>query len=202
MLEIENFEDRSGGIAFDPNRDLLNAPAKLTGAARDMFTNGFFTARPIAVQNQTHVIKSKTSGSKYRAEIPQENRVLLGFDLLTFRLTSDFNLGKQADIDLGKFPEFKVRVFYGKPGAATPAVAEATHNDIDITGVRQRQRAFFREIKAPGCVPGTKIAFQTIAIPLSKFAGVNWIDVRAVEFEAGPSVSSEFYFDSLAVMQS
>jgi hypothetical protein len=93
-------------------------------------------------------------------------------------------------------------VFYGKPGAAAPGVAEATHSDIDVSGVRQRQRPFFRQLKTAGCVNATKIVFQTIAIPLTKFAGVNWNDVRAIEFEAGPLVPTEFYFDTLTLMQS
>ena len=121
---------------------------------------------------------------------------------MTFRLTSDFNLNSEADINAGKFPEFKVRLFYGKPGAAVPSVAELTHSDIDTSGVRQRQRPFLRQIEAPGCLNATKIVFQTIAIPLTKFAGVNWNDVRAIEFEAGPAVPAEFYFDSLALVQS
>jgi hypothetical protein len=202
MLEIENFEDRPGGLAYDPSEDLLKGPASLSSVARDNFKPGFFSGRPFAVQDQTFVAKGSAAGAKYRAEIPPENRVFRGFDLLTFRLASDFNLNSEADINAGKFPEFKVRVFYAKPGAAGPAVAELTHSDMDISGVRQRQRPFFRQIEAPGCVNATKIAFQTIAIPLTKFAGVNWSDVRAIEFEAGPVVPAEFYFDSLALVQS
>jgi carboxypeptidase C (cathepsin A)/subtilisin family serine protease len=202
MLEIENFEDRPGGVAYDPTLDLLKGSASLSSAARDNFKPGFFSGRPFAVQDQTFVAKGNAAGAKYRAEIPTENRVFQGFDLLTFRLTSDFNLNSEADISVGNFPEFKVRVFYCKAGAAAPAVAEVNQSDIDPSGVRQRQRPFFRQIKAPGCVNATKIVFQTIAIPFSKFAGVNWNDVRAIEFEAGPVVPAEFYFDSLALMQS
>jgi carboxypeptidase C (cathepsin A)/subtilisin family serine protease len=207
MLEIENFEDRPGSVPYNPATDLLNASSTLTSLSRADFVSGFFPSRKIAVVNQTHLLRGTVAGAKYHADIPAENRNFTGFDLLTFRLASDFNLNSEADISAGKFPEFKVRVFHGKPGAV-PAVAEATQADIETSGARQRQRPFFRQIKEPvvpklpGCINGTKIVFQTVAIPLSKFSGVDWENVRAIEFEAGPSVTSEIYFDSLAAMQS
>jgi carboxypeptidase C (cathepsin A)/subtilisin family serine protease len=205
MLEIETFEDRQpGNVPYKDDKDLLDAHSALTSMSRVDFVSGFFNTRELAVVNQTNVLKGSVSGAKYRADIPPENRVFLGFDLLTFRLTSDFNLTSEADIKAGKFPEFKVRVFHGPPAPSKPAVAEATHADIDPSGVRPRKPPFFREILDfnGACLNGTKIVFQTLAIPLSKFAGVDWANVRAIEFEAGPSVTSEIYFDSLGIMQS
>src|SRR6202022_4291720 len=135
MLEIENFEDRPGGSAYDPKRDLLNAASSLSSLTRVNFQPRFFPARPIAVQHQTHVLSGRTALAKYRAEIPPENRYCSGFDLLTFRLASDFKLDSKADISSGKFPDFKVRVTFGKPSGV--GTAEANQGDIDVTGVRQ-----------------------------------------------------------------
>jgi hypothetical protein len=202
MLEVENFEDRPGGVSFDPATDLLNASASQSGMTRENFTVGFLSALPLAVPHQTFVLQARAKGAKYLAEVPKESRVWSGFDLLTFRLTSDFDLTSEATIAAGSLPDFKVRVVYGKLGVAPPQVAEVNQTAADIAGVRKRQRPFFRQIGPGGCVNATKLAFQTVAIPLSKFGAVNWNDVRAVEFEAIPASGLSVYFDSLAIMQS
>jgi hypothetical protein len=203
MLEVENFEDRSASSRYDSRRDLLNAPSSLTpNLSRVDFKVRFFVSRPFAVPHQTFVLTGKAVGAKYRAEIPPENKVCLGFDYLSFRLSGDFKLDTALDIAAGKFPDFKVRVIYGAPGRPGVLSAEANQGDIDVTGARKQQRPFFRQIRAGACLNGTKITLQTITIPFAKFVGVNWRDVRAIEFETGPTISAAFFFDSLALMQS
>ena len=201
MLEIENFEVSATGGPYDQTRDLLNAAAALTDVSQIFFMGAVPPMSALEVPHQTHVIRGDKAGAKYRAEIPPENRDCLGFDLLTFRLTSAFDLTSQDSINKGKFPDFKVRVFFGKTGGGTVTSAEVDQTAIDTTGVRRRQPPFFRHIGG-GCINVTKVVLQTIAIKLSKFPGVNWSDVRAIEFEAGSGVVEPLFFDSLALMQS
>jgi hypothetical protein len=191
MLEVDDFEGP------DPTRNLLKGAVTLTGASRQQFNAGS-AGTPVSIPHQTQVLKATGAGAKYRADIPPANADFTGFDRLIFRLASEFNVNSPGDISSGTFPEFKVRVFYAKGGAVSSA--EATQGALDSSGVRARQKPFYREI-CPGRHNQTKIVMQTCLMPLNVFANVNWSDVRAIEFETGPVVSGPVFFDSLAVVQ-
>jgi hypothetical protein len=211
-LEIESFED--------PTHNALGGVAKYTSALyvsdfRGGASAGLRTRFPLAIQHQIPVLRCDSSGAKYRADIPGAYRNFTDFDLLILRMASDFDLTSAAAISSGSLPNFKVRIFYGlATGGAAAGWAEASQGDIDTGGVRAPQRPFFhRDIceASPGAAPGTvlistinvtKIALQTLAIPLSKFRGVTWNDVRAVEVEAGPGITAPLYVASLALVQS
>ena len=125
-----------------------------------------------------------------------------GFNLLLLRMTSEFDVTSPATIRSGQFPKFKIRFRFGKPDGSVGS-AEVDHRHIDTRGVRAPNRPFFRKICLCSTVLNvTKIVFDTLVIPLNRFRGVNWRDVQAVEFQAGPGTTAPIYVGSLAVARS
>jgi hypothetical protein len=192
MLGVDDFE------GTNPALNSLGGAAVSTSISPLLFQRGA-VAPPNTIPHQTRVLKGTAAGAKYRADIPAANRNLTGFDLITFRLINEFKLAPAVS---GDFIDFKVSVSFGTPAGGTLS-DQVDQTSLDTTGVRVRQRPYFRKISEPaGCVSGTKLTLQTLAIPFARFTAVNWQDVRAIEFEAGPNVPRPFYFDSLAVVQS
>lgn len=190
ILEIENFED--------PTHNALGGTATYTNTSRVEFT-GVVTGPP-NVPHQTWAMKADIEGGTYRADIPQANRDFSQFKLLTFRMTSEFDTTSRDTIRDGRLPKFIVRFWFGKPDGSS-GFAEVDQRSLDLRGVRERNRPFFHRICIPQGIGGhtigilavnvTKIVFDTLAIPLTRFAGVNWHNIQAVEFVAGLGIEKK-----------
>lgn len=210
MREIDNFEDFA--------RNALSGNVTYPSAASHV---RFEHANFAGVPHQTRALSLDTNGAIYRSEIPAGHRNFSAFDLLMLRLANHFDCSSAQSISASRHQDFRVRIFYTPPPDATGAVgpvvsAEADQRHLDTRGVRARNRPFFHQIAicanassgctAPGDVPTihnvTKIAFDTVVIPLRHFSGVNWSDVRAIEIEAGPRWTAPLFVDSLAVAHS
>lgn len=197
VLEIENFKN--------PSQNALGGSATYTTTSRIPFRHTAARQQGIVPHDiDTFALKADTAGGTYRADIPPvyKDFSASGFDLLLLRMTSEFDVTSPATIRSGQLPKFKIRFRFGKPDGSVGS-AEVDHRHIDIRGVRAPKRPFFHKICLCSTVLNvTKIVFHTLVIPLNRFRGVNWRDVQAVEFEAGPGTTAPIFVGSLAVARS
>jgi hypothetical protein len=195
VLEIENFDN--------PSQNALGGSITYTTTSRVHFRHTAALPQGI-VPHDTFALKANTAGGIYRADIPSVHKDFSanGFNLLLLRMTSEFDVTSPATIRSGQFPKFKIRFRFGKPDGSEGS-AEVDHRHIDTRGVRAPNRPFFHKICFCSTVLNvTKIVFDTLVIPLNRFSGVNWRDVRAVEFQAGTGTTAPIFVGSLAVARS
>ena len=197
MLEIEDFEN--------PLTNTLGGAATYTGPTRLALEHGAI-AFSGSIPHQTTVLSASTAGNIYRSEIPAAKKDWSGFDLFLLRMTSLFDVTSKDTISRGALPKFKLRIRFGKTSGGV-GTSEVNQAQIDRRGIRAPNRPFFHEANVVD-LGGTdqenvtKLALETLVIPLSAFSGVNWPDVREIEFEAGPDVPLPIFVDSLGVAHS
>jgi hypothetical protein len=216
---IDNFERRDDST-------FLGGKATFYDSKRVAFVDATVGTPPVPVnphvQHQTRVLEVMPGGS-YRADIPKGSRDFGNFRELTFRMTQWFDVTSPSTTEGTPYPRFKVRIEYHADGVTRKA--EVDQSALDRRGVRPPNRPFFQAIyvkfdksftprdlhpekykviskdKLGVMLNVTKVALDTLVIPLARFKGVNWKDVRAIEFAIDTENRVPVHIDSLAVIE-